>query len=411
LSGQRVRQHSIKMGICTPATGAELSNISLADAALDLLVKMGQSAHTLTRSASLTDYEYVARSVGLDPLRMLRMARLPAAVFDDPNLMISADSVGWLLEESARLSGQEAFGLLLAETRSLANLGTLALVLREEPTLRAAMQSGIRYARLHNAGVQLRLDDAGDVVLLHVGANMQGGHGVWRQTIEMSTGIVLRMFRALSGNTFRPTRICFAHERPASLEVHHRVLGSAVEFSQECNALVCRGRDLDTPIPAADPRLNLEVKRWLDMQLANLRDEPVLLARQIVRMLLPGGLCSVDQIAQPLGLHRRTLNRHLAAEGESVTTIINAVRAELAEEYLANSKRRLYEVAELLGFSSAGDFSRWFRGRFGKTPSEWVVQYRESTAAAGSISHKKEAGKPVRSRLTRASTIRGCRTD
>ena len=83
--------------------------------------------HTLTRSASLTDYEHVARSVGLDPFRMLRMAKLPAKVLDDPNLMISADSVGWLLEESARLSGQEAFGLLLAETRSLANLGMLAL--------------------------------------------------------------------------------------------------------------------------------------------------------------------------------------------------------------------------------------------------------------------------------------------
>jgi hypothetical protein len=33
---------------------------------------------TLTRSASLTDYEQVARSVGLDPFRMLRMAKLPA---------------------------------------------------------------------------------------------------------------------------------------------------------------------------------------------------------------------------------------------------------------------------------------------------------------------------------------------
>ena len=84
-----------------------------------------------------------------------------------------------------------------------------------------------------------------------------------------------------------------------------------------------------------------------------------------------------------LGMHRRTLNRQLAAEGESVTTIINAVRAELAEEYLANSKRKLYEVAELLGFSSAADFSRWFRGQFGKTPSDWAAHYRESKAAAG----------------------------
>ncbi|CAG4924849.1 AraC family transcriptional regulator [Paraburkholderia saeva] len=369
-----------------PAIGAELSNISLADAALDHLVKLGQPGHTLTRSASLTDYEHVARSVGLDPLRMLRMARLPATVFDDPNLMISVDSVGWLLEESARLSGQEAFGLLLAETRSLANLGMLALAVREEPSLRAAVQFFARYMRLHNAGVQLRLDDPGDVARLQVGANMQGGHGVWRQTIEMSTGIVLRVFKALSGDTFRPTKISFTHARPASLEVHRRVLGTAIEFSQECDAIVCPSRDLDTPIPAADPTLNREVKRWLDMQLTSLRDEPAQRARQVVRMLLPGGLCSVDQVAQHLGMHRRTLNRHLAAEGESVTTIINAVRAELAEEYLANSKRKLYDVAELLGFSHAGDFSRWFRGRFGKTPSEWAAHSRQSTAAPGPIS-------------------------
>ena len=196
--------------------------------------------------------------------------------------------------------------------------------------------------RLQNAGVQLRLDDAGDVVLLHVGVNMQR-LGVCRQAIEQSTGIGLRTFRVLSRDTFRPLRVSFTHERPASLEVHRRVLGTAIEFSQECNAIVCRGRDLDMPIPAADPALNREVRRWLDMQLANLPDEPAQRARQIVRMLLPSGLCSVDQVAGHLGMHRRTLNRHLAAEGESVTTIINAVRAELAEEYLANSKRRLYK--------------------------------------------------------------------
>src|SRR5688572_27852411 len=99
--------------------------------------------HSLTRSASLTDYEHVARSVGLDPFRMLRIVGLPAGILDDPNLMIDASSVGRLLEESARLSGQEAFGLLLAEGRSLANFGMLALVMRDELTLRAALQSCI----------------------------------------------------------------------------------------------------------------------------------------------------------------------------------------------------------------------------------------------------------------------------
>src|SRR6478672_6199467 len=134
--------------------------------------------NALTRSASLTDYEHVARSVGLDPFRMLRMAKLPARVLDDPNMMISADSVGWLLEESARRSGQEAFGLLLAERRSLANLGMLALLIREEPTLRAALDSCSRYMRLHNAGVLSRLEDLGEIVLIHVGLNIQRP-GAW----------------------------------------------------------------------------------------------------------------------------------------------------------------------------------------------------------------------------------------
>jgi len=342
--------------------------------------------HALTRSASLTDYEQVARSVGLDPFRMLRMAKLPARALDDPNVLISADSVGWLLEESARLSGQEAFGLLLAETRSLGNLGMLALLIREEPTLRAAVHSLVRYMRLQNAGVQLRLDDPGDMVMLHVGY-MQG-HGVSRQAIEQSTGIGLRTLRVLSRDTFRPVRICFTHEEPASIAVHRRVLGTAIAFSQECNAIVCRTRDLDMPIPAADPALNREVRRWLDRQLADLPDEPTQRARQIVRMLLPSGLCSVDQVARHLGTHRRTLHRQLAAEGESVTTIMNAVRVELAPEYLANSKRKLYEVADLLGFSTAAHFSRWFRSQFGKTPSEWATHYRESKAARAPISPK-----------------------
>jgi AraC-like DNA-binding protein len=275
---------------------------------------------------------------------------------------------------------------LLAETRSLANLGMLALAIREEPTLRAALQSCVCYMRLHNAGVQLRLDDADDVVLLHIGVNMQPP-GVRRQAIEQSAGIGLRILRVLSCNAFRPERFSFTHERPASLEVHRRVLGTAIDFSQDCNAMVCLGRDLNMPIPAADPALNREVKQWLDTQLASFRDEPAQRARQIVKMLLPSGLCSADRVAQHLGMHRRTLNRHLADEGESVTTIINAVRGELAEEYLANRKRRLYEVAELLGFSSAGDFSRWFRSQFGRTPSDWAAHYRENKAAAGPISH------------------------
>ncbi|MGT2491305.1 AraC family transcriptional regulator ligand-binding domain-containing protein [Cupriavidus basilensis] len=85
--------------------------------------------------------------------------------------MISADSVGWLLEESARLSGQEGLRIAARGNGSLANLGMLALVLRKSQRCAQQMQSCVRHMRLHNAGVQLRLKTRGDVVLLHMGAN------------------------------------------------------------------------------------------------------------------------------------------------------------------------------------------------------------------------------------------------
>ncbi|KJZ35764.1 AraC family transcriptional regulator [Pseudomonas fluorescens] len=337
----------------------------------------------LIRSASLASYESIARAVGLDPFRMLRQAKLPLRVLDDPNLLVSSDSVCWLLEESARLSGQEAFGLLMAERRDLADLGMLALMMREEPTLRAAMESSVRYMQLHNAGVQLRLEDAGDLVLLHVDIKLKYP-GLLRQAVEMSTGIIVRSYRALAHDAFKPVTICFSHDRPARLDVHRRVLGTTIDFAQEFNAVVCRARDVDLPIVAATPKFNREVKRWLDMQMVDLGDQPLDRARQVIRILLPTGTCSVERVAQHLGMHRRTLNRRLAEVGESVLSVINAVRVELAEEYLMTSKRKLYEIADLVGFSSGADFSRWFRCQFGMSPSEWAMQHREQAAAGAS---------------------------
>ncbi|MCY1173740.1 Helix-turn-helix domain protein [compost metagenome] len=83
-------------------------------------------------------------------------------------------------------------------------------------------------------------------------------------------------------------------------------------------------------------------------------------------------------------MHRRTLNRRLAEVGETGLSVVNAVRVELAEEYLLSSKRKLYEIAGLVGFSSGADFSRWFRHQFGMSPSEWAIQHRSSAVVGAS---------------------------
>ena len=66
-------------------------------------------------------------------------------------------ALGRLLEVSARTARIEDFGLRLAETRTLSILGPVGLLVGEEPTVRAALQSLLRYIPLHNESLYLRL--------------------------------------------------------------------------------------------------------------------------------------------------------------------------------------------------------------------------------------------------------------
>lgn len=90
-------------------------------------------------------------------------------------------------------------------------------------------------------------------------------------------------------------------------------------------------------------------------------------ASRLVREMLPMGRCSVEELAQHLGVDRRTVHRHLARSGQTFSSLVNDVRGELAEAYLEGGVRRLTEVAHLLGFSALSAFSRWHKRHFGFT--------------------------------------------
>ena len=130
-------------------------------------------------------------------------------------------------------------------------------------------------------------------------------------------------------------------------------------------------RNIDVSVPTSDPAIARHVQQYLDTVAprpnATMRDS----ARECIYLTLPSGLCSADRVAKHLGVDRRTLHRHLAREGETFTSLLEKVRAELVTRYIGNRDRPLASVSELLGFSALSAFSRWFRSRFGCNVSQW----------------------------------------
>ncbi|MCY1379962.1 HTH-type transcriptional regulator VirS [compost metagenome] len=85
-------------------------------------------------------------------------------------------------------------------------------------------------------------------------------------------------------------------------------------------------------------------------------------------VLLPQSRCTIEEVARHLGIHRRTLHRQLIVEGHTFGVLIQTLREDLAQRYVADHQRSLTEVSQLLGFADLSSFSRWHRRSFG-TPA------------------------------------------
>lgn len=342
-------------------------------------------ADPVIRSASLNGYLELARSLGLNPAAMMRRAGLSRRCLDDPETPISALAVSALLEGSAAAAGVENFGLRLAQGRRLANLGPLSIVLREAPTGRQALDTLCRYLRLLNASLLTRIEDSGDTVLIREEFLLDGADSV-RQSMELAVGVMQRILAELLGPRWKPRRVCFAHRPPQSLALHHAVFGRQVEFNSAVNGIVCAAADLAAPLPPADTGMAPYAQRFLDQALSQADGSTHDAARQLIAALLPGGRCSAEQVAQHLGMDRRTLHRHLLTRGSNFSALIAQVRREFAVRQIRDSDRSLAELAELLGFSSASALAFWFRQQFGCSVSQWREAHVTPEAAASPVS-------------------------
>jgi AraC-like DNA-binding protein len=324
---------------------------------------------SIVRSASLTGYAEAARRAGLDPARMLREFDLPPRCLEAPELKVPVDSVRRLLEASAERSGVEGFGLLMAEARRLSDLGPLGLLVREQPTLWAAVEAFVRHGRRLNDALFLTLEASGEVVVLR--EELIVGHsGPVRQSTELAIGVAYRMLCTMLGPHRRPVRVCFAHEAPRDGSVHARVFGRGlVDFGHDFNGIVCLRRDLDVPNPNADRGIAEMAHAIFESSVANGDANLTFRIRDLVVRMLGSGRCTVEQVAGHLGVDRRTIHRRLAREGTSFSEVVDSVRRELAVRHLANGRLALSDISSLLGFSAPSSFSRWYRATFDASPS------------------------------------------
>ncbi len=221
-----------------------------------------------------------------------------------PQTTISLSAACRLLEVFAQRSGREDVVLLMAQERRLSNLGALGLITTLQTDLRHALSVVIARRREVNSGLMIALEEHAGIAVLRLQYVVPGAP-YSRQANEQATGVIVQLMRQFLGADWMPRRVCFRHPPPVDLRTHRQVLGWAVEFEHDFNAIVLTSQELDTPAPIQDAALANFAQR--NMRSNAEQFSMAQACREHLTELLPQGIATIDQVATRMGMQRRTL--------------------------------------------------------------------------------------------------------
>lgn len=275
-----------------------------------------------------------------------------------------------MLEKGAAATGETAFGLRVAQHVALRHLGVVGYLVLSCSTAMEALQRGQRYHVLVSEMNPMQVRFHGGE--LEMSWPLQHG---WSGQLwdELGLATVIRLIQVLTGTAAKATRVDFVAPTPADVDVYREFFGGEVRFGQPMPALSFPSRYLSLPLPRADAGLfallDAQAEQKLQ-QLSPLSPELQRLRQQLLQ-LIREGRTRLEDLASVNGLGLRALQRRLAAQGSSFQQLLDDTRRHLAEQYLADSRLELHEVAALLGYTEQSSFTRAFQQWTGETPGKW----------------------------------------
>ena len=331
------------------------------------------------RAVMLTNYPEVARFLGLDPFEMLRQARINPGSLQDPENWLPGERILSLIDESARLSQRDDFGILLGKCRTFTSIGVVTLLLKHEATVRDIIAASIEYRYLINELLHTAILDDGSNAIIewNLVPGLQSSQGV-----NLVAAIAYKAISEALEMTWEPDCIHFRHSAPVHVATLKSFFQCPLEFDSSFDGMSCSSKTLDTRNPFADEILSGYARRLLNL-LPRPRSESVVdKVRSVIMMIIQDTSPTIEKVAECLGVPVRTLQRRLIREGNAFSEILNGIRRELAARYLANSSHSLVTIAHLTGYSSLSSFSRWFAAEFGMPPMAWRKQRRDEQGRA-----------------------------
>ncbi|MFV0476337.1 MAG: AraC family transcriptional regulator [Parahaliea sp.] len=325
----------------------------------------------VVRASVLFGFERYFRTRGQEPSHLMKLAGLSDTYLHEPDMYLPYQAYIKLLDICAKETGNPLLGAEFGLEQGHQVFGPTAYLISSSNNLQQALNSMLRYYRLHTTGGRLELSHIGRKVMFHFEITTATAHDV-TQVLDNACAVGMRMMKSFYGNSWKPDELHLQHDASPELIQHYsRLFGLVPRFNSSWNGYVFSASVLDLPLPKADQTLHRLLERQLDaMKTDDVQDLLQRLA-VAVRKAMAAGNISLRDVAQMMAMSPRSLQRHLSSRGATFQSVLTDVRQQLAKHYLRHSNYQLSEIADLLCFNGLSHFSHAFKRWYGVSPGQW----------------------------------------
>ena len=316
-------------------------------------------------------WKLMLTDMGLDMVQVLKIANLPADLFNRGNMVLSPVEY-FRLWQAIDQASEEDIALLLAQAMTVEAFDAPIFASICSPNLNTALLRLQQYKPLIGP-MLLTLDTNEKFTELTIEC-----YGA-KQELPSSLALIELVFftqlaRLATRKQIKPLKLCLP-QLPENLSSYFDYFGCKLTCAEHVS-IRFSSDDAQMPFLTAnatmweffEDKLN---KRLSDMQSSATTADRV---KAILMEALPSGQSNIEHIADKLAMSKRTLQRKLTQEAESYQSVLQWVRSELADHYLDKSQLSLAEISFLLGFTEPNSFIRAYSQWKGVSPG----QYRES---------------------------------